>query len=862
MQDWTRRLPRRAGLWALLLCTGLAAAQAQTLEEGLHYFAVEDLDTQEIVRRGITGSNGIAFSNLILAPNRRYRIYILQASSFRVGVVELEPARPASRVTLGQITLLPPTTADSDGDGLHDLGETIVNTRTDVVDTDGDGVNDAVEVQTGEDPLSNVPAATGLIASLDLPGVSRDLCAMNELLVVAHDNTVTGLNVFTGLTPEVVSRINLPPSGLSVPTQIHAVACSGRRVAIAAGAQGFFVADMTTPAQATLTVALPAGVLGGSLESVAAAADVAYCGDRTGGRVVAIDMRSGSILGTRNLGSSVRAVSIEGDFLYALTNTGLSILDLDPVGLGVRGSVVQSSLGTQALAVANGVAYGVKLDGWSTTDVSDPDAPALIAGAGSLAAFDFRDIGLEGSGLGIVAGYGDVAIYDVSDPSNVDVLQTLQVQYATPGASQAVLVANGLAYVADGDAGLQVVRFRAFDTGNLPPSITLVPGFDPAATEEGKRVFLRALVDDDTAVRNVEFTVNGVTTVDLTYPFELQFVTPSLADQASFTFSARVFDTGGNQASAGPVTATLVVDATPPVVERTLPMDQSALPSLGAVAIFVSEQVDPASVTAASFTLTEAGPDGAFDTADDVAIAPVTFEVRPELEAVFLTPVGGLQPGSYRARATPAITDLAGNPLATDTEWRFLYYGGPAADTDGDGLPDLLELALGLDPNAPDTGNTGTPDGDRDFDGDGLTNAQELALGTNPIDPDSDADGIADGLEDDDQDGLTTLQELGLGTQVFVGDSDGDGFSDGDEVQDGSSPLDGGSVPLFATGAVASARNDALDPGAATGRASARNDALSLSSAVGGASARNTASPDATRGVSEGPSFTLENQAP
>ena len=60
-----------------------------------------------------------------------------------------------------------------------------------------------------------------------------------------------------------------------------------------------------------------------------------------------------------------------------------------------------------------------------------------------------------------------------------------------------------------------------------------------------------------------------------------------------------------------------------------------------------------------------------------------------------------------------------------------------ATDTDGDGLSDYNEVALGTDPNA------------ADGDGDGLSDPAELyTYGTNPNDPDSDDDGLSDGDED------------------------------------------------------------------------------------------------------------------
>ncbi|MBL8879057.1 MAG: carboxypeptidase regulatory-like domain-containing protein [Phycisphaerales bacterium] len=81
----------------------------------------------------------------------------------------------------------------------------------------------------------------------------------------------------------------------------------------------------------------------------------------------------------------------------------------------------------------------------------------------------------------------------------------------------------------------------------------------------------------------------------------------------------------------------------------------------------------------------------------------------------------------------------------TDAGIIVLQFSPP--DTDGDCLPDEIEIQVGLDPNDSDTDNDGLPDGAEDLDNDSLVNCQEYLLGTRLDRPDTDGDGIVDGIE-------------------------------------------------------------------------------------------------------------------
>ena len=116
-------------------------------------------------------------------------------------------------------------------------------------------------------------------------------------------------------------------------------------------------------------------------------------------------------------------------------------------------------------------------------------------------------------------------------------------------------------------------------------------------------------------------------------------------------------------------------------------------------------------------------------------------------------------------------------------------------DTDKDGLPDIVELTLGLDPRKPDTDGDGILDGDEDFDGDQLPNRWELVFGYNPHLADSNGNGVSDGREDPDQDGLANADEARFRTNPANADSDADGWDDQGEVLEGTDPTSRASQP-------------------------------------------------------------------
>lgn len=178
---------------------------------------------------------------------------------------------------------------------------------------------------------------------------------------------------------------------------------------------------------------------------------------------------------------------------------------------------------------------------------------------------------------------------------------------------------------------------------------------------------------------------------------------------------------------------------------------------------------------------------------------PCTAWCNPSI-CVSLTPYARSYDGtlSYSMSYAPGMLTATNDPLF---------------DTDGDGLNDGLELAMGTDPFDADSDDDGLLDGvdpspkagrtatGEDVDLDGFIAPWE----SDPTDPDSDDDGLFDGTESGLATTLTSDTDLSAGS--FVADADPDSTtdprnsdSDSDDVLDGVEDANG---------------NGAVDPGEA-----------------------------------------------
>jgi len=562
---------------------------------------------------------------------------------------------------------------DSDGDGLADVAEYVLGTDGTKADTDGDGVTDQAEVRQGTDPLSGLVAQTGVIAALSLPGDALDVSAVDDRVVVALDDSgVAVINVFAGLPPTLMALVETPG-------EAQRVASSGGWIAVADGTRGLAVIEVADPGNPRVVHQL---ALGARALSVAVAGSMGFVG-LDDGRVVAVDLASGGILGTATAAGGLQDLAVANNTLMGLTLDQLVSWSLGSPFLEPLGQVPVTALPadpvtqSKRLFVGGGRAYATCFQGFDVFDVRNPGQMIRLGSSVNHGPSSFKLVVPDGSGLGVVAaGVGPnvndrthrVLLYDLTDPARTD---QFRVEFATPGVARSVSVARGLVYVAAGPADLQVLNYRSPDTAGVAPTVTLAASFGAGPAEEGQFVQVEAAAQDDGSVREVEFYLDGqLVARDGTFPFEVGLRVPSMTpERTQMVLRARALDRGGQAGWSDDWTVPLSRDQTAPRLRYTYPAQGSSVAVSGVIQLAFDGPLDPETVSGVA--LRSAGPDGLLHTADDALVSGVEARLDAETGLLTLVPPAGLPAGEYAVEVPETVADPAGNPLVQPLDLSF-----------------------------------------------------------------------------------------------------------------------------------------------------------------------------------------------
>ena len=534
----------------------------------------------------------------------------------------------------------------------------------------------APEVEQGTDPLDGIVAETGVIATIDTPGVAVDVCAVDDIAIVADQTGgVSVFNVFSGLTPTMIAQVDTPGTAL-------AVSCSGNLVAVADGTRGLQLIDIADPpASGIVGEVLWTQLGGGSTRAVATAGTLALVGS-TSGTLAVVDMPRARVIGRLSLGAPIQDVCVAGGGVYVLLEGQVRAFSLTGGrlrSLGSASSPGQIGAGGRRLRLFAGgdVAYASHTFGYNSFTLDDDGRPTLARTCDTNRA-GWKHIVANGSGRGFAAvspnstndGPHHVSLYSLATPQTCDVFQA---EFPTPGLAAAVAIYNGLGYVADSGRGLQVVSYLPFDRDGAPPTIDLSASFDTRSpVEEGKPHRLTAIVSDDVQVRRVEFYRDGQPVLrDGSFPFEYRFMTPLAENAETVSLQARALDTGGGEAWTDELVVEIRSEIDPPSVVATAPDDMEVLTRVEVVTAFFSEPLDGTSLSPDSLAIESAGPDGSLGTADDELLDDGVVGLDVGGSSVSIEFDAQLPVGLYRATLASGLRDLAGNTLAEGLEWRF-----------------------------------------------------------------------------------------------------------------------------------------------------------------------------------------------
>ena len=621
------------------------------------------------MQRGTAGSNGIAFENdLVLAPNTPYRIMLLEAASLREGYVTFVTPAAGESFTIPPFAILPMQGFDIDADGLGALGEFVMSTDPFDADVDGDGILDGAEIRQGSNPLGNQIIQTGVIGSADTPGTATDVCVQGDLAVVADGGEgVAVFNAFAGMNPLIIAQVTTPGPAT-------AVACDRAHIVAATGGAGISIIDTLTGTMNA--VSRQTGFGGQTAVSVAAANGVAYVG-LGNGSVARVNLATGALAGQLVVAPDkvIQDLTLVGDYLYALTLDDLYAIALDTFTVSgaaafagdnqLLGLRLRLAPELQRLLVTD--EQGYKYFGLSLPGLPSPTAVTTALGPG------WRQLMPTGTELGVAVvdsdSFGEEsANIWLLDIGGAGVPGAFLTEFPTPGDAAAVAIHQGLAYVADGDAGLQVLNYLTADTQGVTPTITLESNFANGRAEAGRPMRLTAQAQDDIQVRTVEFYLNGeLVASDGSFPFEHRFITPANL----FTVRAKATDTGGKVVWTPVQTRTIVADAAAPLVTTVVPLPDARVAPTSTVYAIFQEAMGAASLTPASFRLLSAGADEVVGTGDDVAVNGGAVTYNAGTRSAALSFAGALPVGRYRALLTPAVGDGAGNTLARTHFWDF-----------------------------------------------------------------------------------------------------------------------------------------------------------------------------------------------
>lgn len=345
--------------------------------------------------------------------------------------------------------------------------------------------------------ISN-PQTPTPIGSYHIEDNAYSITVEDSIAYVAKGGTY--IDDYSGMQILDVSNPQNPTllSNYETPNDAYSIGVEGSVACVAEGIYGIQIFSVTNPQNPVL---LSSYDTPGDARFVTIVNGLAYVADGESGLQI-IDItnpQNPSLVATFHLPGISQSVSVSGGIAYAANGeAGLQIINVaNPQNSSLLGSYdtpgegLAVSVANDLACVADGGGYGLKF-----IDVSEPYNPILL---------DTFYIGnvtyaqVVGNVAYAVAG-GDILIIDISNPQNISLLGS----YATPGQAKSISILSNLAYITDGEWGLEIV-----DVSN-PQSPVLVGSYNT----QGEALSV-AITDWVAYVSTVIWQISGYYSSDL-----------------------------------------------------------------------------------------------------------------------------------------------------------------------------------------------------------------------------------------------------------------------------------------------------------------------------------------------------------
>ncbi|MBL9000269.1 MAG: Ig-like domain-containing protein, partial [Phycisphaerae bacterium] len=618
-------------------------------------------------------------------PNERIEIYAYDPETRRMAHVVIPGgSRSIPPLVFETTSHLP----DTDQDGIPDFVETeLLRTNPNDPDTDGDGISDEIEAIDGLGPFVDQRSTMGTGAMVELQGEALDVVlyspgsqirnvssgfstpASPRALVATGSHGVALVGIANPTRPRLLSELSLPGTSSAIAVdELLGLA------AVASGNGGLHIVSAGPDGTLSLERSIPVNTT-----AIAIADGVVYAG--VGARLRGYDLLTGEQMLDRALPAPLRQIAVEGSVLYGLASGGttLTAFSMAVPTVPILSSLSLPQAAAGKLFVGGGTAYigigdgAILTGGFISVNIANPQSMQVISGADDLALAGAMVVP-NGSGRAVGVGqlvYADTSIvqnrldvYNTSDLSNTGLLERGILLNARPAA---VAISAGLAYVACGPSGLQIVGFLETDINRVRPIVTADPqsvDVDPIRpgiqVVEGSLLAMPVTISDDVQVRETEVLLiyaGNVSTIrtDTTFPFDMRVRLPRIADGSNIaTLIYRARDTGGNAGDVF-VDVELVEDAVRPTLSGISPEEGATKgPRFRTVSLSFSETIAPETLTSSAIMLRRF---------DETLIEPIAIQPRFSGRTVVLT-YPQLELGFYTVEVDPSlITDLAGNAL-------------------------------------------------------------------------------------------------------------------------------------------------------------------------------------------------------